>query len=486
MMSNTKLKLLLVLLIMLSAICLFNTKVNAVTDTEIEAILNEIPSSMTVAVKEIEYDKANDIILTSVADKLREAGITDIKVSSDGSLDGSYSGITILGGIYDYLDFDSFYKADIVLYRNNQQIAQKEISITYSNSASRNTTDEQYIKNIKLESPKYYEVALSNIHKDGFDVLSMARNYYQNKVNDNSITILTTAGAGGSTELSNATHGTTILIFKDGILYDLRHVGGEFTVPIITVPSNVSNVEDYAINQLNTYLKNNGFDYVITKLDKGGDEYCDGPDIYIAYGSYSDNSGGTDYVIIRQEQAEIVTDTDTTTNIKLDATTDVVPSGTKLIVEEITSGTSYNTVVTALGDSVSKFEMYDISLMSENTVIQPSGKVKISIPVPSGYDTSKIVVYRVADNGTKTEYDTVIENGFIVFETDHFSNYVVAEQTTSSETSDNKPTEDTNTTNTTGQLDNTPKTGEETNVASVISVLVSTLSALGLAIVKKF
>ena len=263
-------------------------------------------------------------------------------------------------------------------------------------------------------------------------------------------------------------------------------MGGEFTVPIITVPSNVSNVEDYAINQLNTYLKNNGFDYVITKLDKGGDEYCDGPDIYIAYGSYSDNSGGTDYVIIRQEQAEIVTDTDTTTNIKLDATTDVVPSGTKLIVEEITSGTSYNTVVTALGDSVSKFEMYDISLMSENTVIQPSGKVKISIPVPSGYDTSKIVVYRVADNGTKTEYDTVIENGFIVFETDHFSNYVVAEQTTSSETSDNKPTEDTNTTNTTGQLDNTPKTGEETNVASFISVLVSTLSALGLAIVKKF
>ena len=479
MMSNTKLKLLLVLLIMLSAICLFNTKVNAVTDTEIEAILNEIPSSMTVDVKEIEYDKANDIILTSVADKLREAGITDIKVSSDGSLDGSYSGITILGGIYDYLDFDSFYKADIVLYRNNQQIAQKEISITYSNSASRNTTDEQYIKNIKLESPKYYEVALSNIHKDGFDVLSMARNYYQNKVNDNSITILTTAGAYGGEPLSSWTHGTVILMFKNDILYDLRHIGDEFTVPVITVPSNVSNIEEYAINQLNIFLKDTYNDGTkVTNLEKGTDIDINISDIY------STDIGN--YVIIRQEQPEIVNDTDTTTNIKLDATTDVVPSGTKLIVEEITTGTSYNTVVTALGDSVSKFEMYDISLMSGNTVIQPSGRVKISIPVPSGYDTSKIVVYRVDDNGTKTEYDTAIENGFIVFETDHFSNYVVAEQTTSSETSDNKPTEDTNTTNTTGQLDNTPKTGEETNVASVISVLVSTLSALGLAIVKKF
>lgn len=469
MMSNTKLKLLLFLLIMLSAICLFNTKVNAVTDTEIEAILNEIPSSMTVAVKEIDYQEAELIIEEDIQEKLSEAGFSNINVTC---------------WIPDYQDYADFYKANITLSSETQQIAQKEIAITYSNSAARNSADEQYIKNIKLESPKYYEVALSNVHQDGYDVLDMAQKYYQNKVNDNSITILTTAGAGDGDPLGSYTHGTVVLMFKDGILYDLRHLGDESTIPLITVPSNISNIEEYAVNQLNMFFENTGNEGIVaTKVEKGN-AYVDNPDVYTI--QYSTGLPSTDPVIIRQEQAEIVTDTDTTTNIKLDATTDVVPSGTKLIVEEITSGTSYNTVVTAIGDSVSKFEMYDISLMSGNTVIQPSGKVKISIPVPSGYDTSKIVVYRVDDNGTKTEYDTAIENGFIVFETDHFSNYVVAEQTTSSETSDNKPTEDTNTTNTTGQLDNTPKTGEETNVASVISVLVSTLSALGLAIVKKF
>ena len=63
--------------------------------------------------------------------------------------------------------------------------------------------------------------------------------------------------------------------------------------------------------------------------------------------------------------------------------------------------------------------------MSNNTTIQPNGKVKISIPIPNGYDTSKIVVYRIAENGTKTKYDTTINNGYVTFETDHYISSVL-------------------------------------------------------------
>lgn len=189
----------------------------------------------------------------------------------------------------------------------------------------------------------------------------------------------------------------------------------------------------------------------------------------------------------KQEDTKTISKTDTTTNIKLDTTTDIVPADTKLIVNKVTEGKSYIDVEQALGSNVSKFELYDISLVSNNATIQPNGKVKISIPVPNGYDTSKLVVYRIAEDGTKTKYETTISNGYITFETDHFSNYVVAEESTT--TSTETPTETDNTTTPTTstnnkQLDNTPKTGAE-SYTTIISTIVSTICALGLAVIKR-
>ena len=188
------------------------------------------------------------------------------------------------------------------------------------------------------------------------------------------------------------------------------------------------------------------------------------------------------------EEPTTISTTDTTTKIKLDTTTNIVPEGTKLVAEEVKSGNNYNTVVKAVENDVEKFILYDISLVNNNATIQPNGKVKVSIPVPTGYDTSKIVVYRVAEDGTKTKYDTTIKDGYITFETDHFSNYVVAEEKSTETTTTNKETSTTSdTTNTTKrELDNTPKTGEETNVATIISSVLSLVSMVGIALVKRF
>lgn len=189
------------------------------------------------------------------------------------------------------------------------------------------------------------------------------------------------------------------------------------------------------------------------------------------------------------EEPTTITTTDTTTKIKLDTTTNVVPEGTKLVAEEVKSGDNYNTVVKAVENDVEKFVLYDISLVNNNATIQPNGKVKVSIPVPTGYDTSKIVVFRVSDDGTKTKYDTTIKEGYITFETDHFSNYVVAEEKAKETTTTNneETSTKTETTNTTKrELDNTPKTGEETNVVTVISSVLSLLSMVGIAIVRRF
>ena len=183
-----------------------------------------------------------------------------------------------------------------------------------------------------------------------------------------------------------------------------------------------------------------------------------------------------------------VTNTDADTKIKLDTTTDVVPEGTTLVAEKVTSGDNYNVVVKAVEEELSKFVLYDISLVKNSVKVQPNGNVKVSIPLPDGYDASKIVVYRVADDATKTKLDVTVKDGYITFETDHFSNYVVGEEKT--ETAEETSTEatDTSTKSNTAkrELDNTPKTGSDPNVLTVISSILSIVSAGAIALVKKF
>ena len=44
------------------------------------------------------------------------------------------------------------------------------------------------------------------------------------------------------------------------------------------------------------------------------------------------------------------------------------------------------------------------------------------------FDTSNLIVYRIEEDGTKTKYDVTVEEEYAVFETDHFSTYVLAEE----------------------------------------------------------
>ena len=159
----------------------------------------------------------------------------------------------------------------------------------------------------------------------------------------------------------------------------------EVTIPVIKVPSTVAD------NELNTYITNiitkyyKDFGEGITKIEKGTNSSWVGVDIPDGYTIYS--SDDISCVIVRKEKATItepvkVTTTDTTTNIKLETSEGVIPSNTILEVASITEGTTYNTVKTAL-TNISKFKVFDINLLSDGVKIQPNGKVKISIPVPT-------------------------------------------------------------------------------------------------------
>ena len=97
--------------------------------------------------------------------------------------------------------------------------------------------------------------------------------------------------------------------------------------------------------------------------------------------------------------------------------------------EPVTEGGNFTIVNDALAQTSRKWVAYDISLLSDNVKIQPSGKVKITMPVPRGMNKAKMALFHVAEDGTLTQIPFALDEtkDHLIFETDHFSLYAVAE-----------------------------------------------------------
>lgn len=108
---------------------------------------------------------------------------------------------------------------------------------------------------------------------------------------------------------------------------------------------------------------------------------------------------------------------DTDTNIEIEN----VESNVTIKAEQLTDTTLAN--YTVEGEEV--VFGYDISLIKENTTVQPNGKVTVRIPIPTEYqENEKLKVYHVTKDGT-VDMNATKENGYLVFETDSFSHYFV-------------------------------------------------------------
>lgn len=120
---------------------------------------------------------------------------------------------------------------------------------------------------------------------------------------------------------------------------------------------------------------------------------------------------------------------DEETGIKLEAAPGVVPPDTVIQAQQVTEGGNFTIVNNALEHISDKWVAYDISLISNQAEIQPNGNVKITIPRPLGLNMNKMVLYHVADDGTLTQIPFTMDKtkDHLIFETDHFSLYAVAE-----------------------------------------------------------
>ena len=192
----------------------------------------------------------------------------------------------------------------------------------------------------------------------------------------------------------------------------------------ITVPKNVTTIQDYALGyyydeQSATYKKYDDFtisgyagskaqEYAeaneIRFIELNEKETTDG--IKIEYSKDDSSIGGDNEEKVSLESRQL-TEADSEYS-KIDFTgkiedTDVKPEDVKSVT-------------------------YEISLKNESgQTVQPSEKVTVKIPVPDGYMGEICKVYYVNEKGKFTNMNAVCQNGFLIFETGHFSTYLVTE-----------------------------------------------------------
>ncbi len=175
----------------------------------------------------------------------------------------------------------------------------------------------------------------------------------------------------------------------------------------------------------------------VTNISDGAFKYCDSlADVYYcgskeawnsinisSYGSYNDDLlNATIHYNYSDGTSTGGTVTDSGTKISVVCPENTFSGQVTLSIDELAD--SGNSVI----DNISKRKVYDIKTLVNGEITQPNGAVTVKIPLPTGYDPDCTVVYHIDDEtGELTNMNARYENGYLVFETTHFSVYVVAE-----------------------------------------------------------
>lgn len=487
-----------------------------VTEEKLQAILSLLPNTIQLNIPENECEKTTNVIWVSIKKILRDNSYTSL--SSDFK-----EHIIAVDGIQIEIIHNENYLKDINkatikvsgIINGTNKSKQKDIKLEYNNHNKYNSADESYAKNLKITSPLYYdelsmmeraeqaqdeykraaeyEEKLLKIYEEYYNngqtieqqednlMLEYAtygniytnkiEKYYTNTINDNSITIKVYLDEPQTKDGINSNNwvkdGIYIGIFKNGVLYDVRKMESKAFISTVVVPGNVKEEE------LNNFLINS--DAGISKIEKSTKSVL-GVDIPNGYTIYY-KTGKNNCIIMDREKIDVTfTAIDDTTNIKAEANEGVLPANAILVTVLEKDTGILNVVKLSLKDISTKYIPYDITFQSAELKVQPNGNVKISIPIPTDYDKTKLAVYRIADTGEKTKYDVKVEGNYATFETDHFSTYVLAEN--------NVTIDNTNANNNTDkEKDNTPKTGKLDIINYVL--VVTALAGIGIIVSKK-
>lgn len=185
---------------------------------------------------------------------------------------------------------------------------------------------------------------------------------------------------------------------------------------------------------------------------------------------------------------------ETANDIRVVAPVGTVEKNSTLSAVEVNEGDLYqgikNTLNTILG-SDKDFKVFDLSLIKNGNIINPLGKVQLSLALPEGYDASKLLIYQVQDSQnndiTLNSITYTIKDGRIIIETASLGQFVLVNNIenkkpdTGNGSNTNLPTvKPSNTNNSTTTTNNKVVTGDNSNLIAWGTLL---FTALGCSLV---
>ena len=96
-------------------------------------------------------------------------------------------------------------------------------------------------------------------------------------------------------------------------------------------------------------------------------------------------------------------------------------------VSPVYDGESYQIINAQIGNFAAT--IFDITTYVNGEKTQPAGVVLVKIPIPAGYNPDSLIVYYLPNDGSAPEkMNSYVEGGYIFFETTHFSEYVIIDE----------------------------------------------------------
>ncbi len=262
---------------------------------------------------------------------------------------------------------------------------------------------------------------------------------------------------------------------------------GNLYLTNLTVNSSVKSIEYFAFENMNSlkelnyavisndyspsFIGANELEKVyiareVTSINKYSFTYCPNIVLYVykdSYGEQFAKDNNFNYVIIKEDENTLLVDEVT----KVEAYGDI-DSDISLSVSVLSDDVN-------IGDEFIYIKGYDISLLKDGQEVKPNGTLTVRIPY-TGSDVSDISVYYLQSANSLVDMKAkYLDDGYFVFDTDHFSNYILAKTNTntivSDESSKDIETSSTESLNEDSQTSSTESLIEDSQISSTESLI---------------
>ena len=201
------------------------------------------------------------------------------------------------------------------------------------------------------------------------------------------------------------------------------------SLAIIEIPNTVKRIGSCAIgyeaydSETRTYIKIPNFT-IYGFLDSEAERYANDEDFNFV--PLLTTTEGITAALEDEETAKAASALTLTTKEITDTVTDT--SVDYRLLDELIE----NTVKTLTPDAAADvtYKAYDIGLLdADGHQTQPQGSISVRIPLPSGFKADTCHIYRLEEDNTFTDMKATCSNNVLTFRTNHFSIYVITEQT---------------------------------------------------------